>query len=362
MENGRGERRRNVFTAPSTNAAPGKLARSQACPCNQWKFSGYHPSALETRWASGAVTYQHDVCAQARLEAEGMRRWLDYGTHAPGLASPPCAYTFSVGTWQLLDSLRVRQLQRGPSDAVSSMAHVCACNQSVEYHVPIEPLVGTLRHPNTCTGRHDVFPDRGREFDRFVKRTDHVIVDPFAAGAGAQSGRVLLFDVSAPDSRAGTAGGRAALVNLFGGRCTPVQAMWVWSTVAADSADDDVQMQLVRPLRPAVHFVSGADAAPGDEEWVSPLTHIRTEASVHDLVILRLDIADEAVEAAVVSELLGDPHLMGLVDEMFWSHRADFVPMSSPGAPWAGSQNMYTQALEMFGKLRHGGVRVHPWV
>eukprot|EP00995_Heteronema_vittatum_P009656 NODE_500_length_1339_cov_219.700000_g362_i1.p1 GENE.NODE_500_length_1339_cov_219.700000_g362_i1~~NODE_500_length_1339_cov_219.700000_g362_i1.p1 ORF type:complete len:169 (+),score=58.46 NODE_500_length_1339_cov_219.700000_g362_i1:527-1033(+) len=93
----------------------------------------------------------------------------------------------------------------------------------------------------------------------------------------------------------------------------------------------------------------------------SPTRFIRETATAEDFVAFKLDIDHNAVEEAVIQQLLTDPALAGLIDELFWEHHVNLSPMYKWWKGTTGRQTL-AESYQWFLKLRQTGIRAHSWI
>ena len=102
--------------------------------------------------------------------------------------------------------------------------------------------------------------------------------------------------------------------------------------------------------------------APTDpQDAANPLNMIKSLATADDYVALKIDIDNTDVEMQFVRQLLGDPVAAALVDELFFEHHVNFLPMMKN---WKNPHEVMTlkDSYDIFVKLRNMGIRAHGWV
>ena len=79
----------------------------------------------------------------------------------------------------------------------------------------------------------------------------------------------------------------------------------------------------------------------------------------------KLDVDDNAIETAVVEQILADESLASLIDELYWEQVVSASPMKHFG--WGlmtrgPNVSNLAGSYEYFSRLRAVGVRAHSWV
>ena len=87
------------------------------------------------------------------------------------------------------------------------------------------------------------------------------------------------------------------------------------------------------------------------DEMTNPLRVIKALCAPEDFVVLKLDIDNVDLEQALLSQLLADPELQGLIDEMYYEWN-----------PTEAGWSSMSQAYKMFHALRSAGMRAHGWI
>ena len=95
----------------------------------------------------------------------------------------------------------------------------------------------------------------------------------------------------------------------------------------------------------------------------NPWRTLRAVATARDFVVIKIDIDNSTVEEPLASQLLADPTLAGLVDELYFEHHVLHTPMWRYG--WRSNtvtNHTLVHSYALFGKLRELGIRAHSWV
>lgn len=98
----------------------------------------------------------------------------------------------------------------------------------------------------------------------------------------------------------------------------------------------------------------------------NPWTFVLEIAKAEDFVAVKIDIDTPEIEIELVSQLLEDPVLLNLVDELYFEHHVHGSPMQYQGWGDLRNQNVSHPGVEdsykIFKTLRERGVRAHSWV
>ena len=95
----------------------------------------------------------------------------------------------------------------------------------------------------------------------------------------------------------------------------------------------------------------------------NPLTILKDIATTEDFVAIKIDIDAPLIETPLIHQIIADPVLCDLIDELYFEHHVHGSPMVHMG--W-GSRMPHNETLissyEIFSKLRELGIRSHSWV
>ena len=96
-------------------------------------------------------------------------------------------------------------------------------------------------------------------------------------------------------------------------------------------------------------------------DLANPLEVLRAAARPDDYVVLKVDIDTvDHLELALVKQLLADPGLLALVDELYWEDHFNSFDMLfwAQGGVMMGSMH---DSATLFQRLRRAGVRASVW-
>ena len=96
----------------------------------------------------------------------------------------------------------------------------------------------------------------------------------------------------------------------------------------------------------------------------NPLRTLRAVAHPSDFVVLKVDFDADVIEQAFVEQILHDPQLVGLVDEMYFEHHVYDIALAryKYGPKGVATGPFLRDSYELFSKLREAGIRAHSWV
>ncbi|PNW76504.1 hypothetical protein CHLRE_11g467646v5 [Chlamydomonas reinhardtii] len=107
------------------------------------------------------------------------------------------------------------------------------------------------------------------------------------------------------------------------------------------------------------YFNIPANLEPGNKK--NPLEILRKIAHPDDFVLVKLDIDNSSLENAYIAQLLADPALLSLVDEMFFEHHVNFEPLWRNWGSSADKNLFLADSYKLFFSFRQKGVRFHGW-
>ena len=343
-----------------------------------WVFESYQPSEWEEEWRRGEesgerrdrecefLVQPEEVKRSLRL-LQAVRGLVRHGTPIPPESAP-------------LFSRMVYALRRGPDLKDTGRRRVQL----------IEPLVGILRDPLTiCDRPPGVTDDDYYAFDLAegpVQSKRHILIGPAApwtdtpedpaswriggfapwaddpAGVGAACPRrSVLMDMGASLYDEWNGDPFAASTIWFVDRFMRRQLAFDWIVAFEIEKHDPEEIFRRVPddiLPHYIYFNRGIEKAP-DGRW-NPWRFLRGMGfTPADYVAAKLDVDEPEIEDAIINQLLNDPNLLSLVDEMFFEQHVNVRAM------WAGwGQNNGLAMLDsyrLFAGLRSKGVRMHSW-
>jgi len=336
-----------AFARALAGAAPPPACAPPAA-CGALAFARYEPSAREAEWGARAAAWSADVCAalaapeqraaaQAALDAARAR-------HArAGAAAPPGA----------------------PDDAAAFSHLVFADAAGAETRVAVHALVGTLRDARSVCPGVGLTPPNGDIFS-----TEHLVVDvpPAAlraaggAGSAAARPRAILVDAGATgwgavtDARYPNTVGMPWLIEAYAARGVAFDDIFAFEATQLPAARFFAGM----PARvaAAAHFYNLPVDATRGAAW-NPLELLKLVATPADFVVFKLDIDTEAVEEALVLQLLDDDEAAARVDVLLFEHHTSLPAMAHM---WGRvDRRSHADSVALFAALRRRGIQAQAW-
>ena len=220
----------------------------------------------------------------------------------------------------------------------------------------IEPLVGHLRHPMSCTET----PGPRASVDRpwLVDRTYIVPPPVHMLKPGAKA---LYYDAGASHWCSGAGGGSLCFfTKLWEENGIIFDRIRAWDGGYPEkSAQDSYPIDWRHKIQFSSSWIS---TSPQEPDLFVPLL-IKKETSKDDYVLFKLDIDHGDTEIAIVNYLLDDSNdAVDYIDEFVWEqHCNNYIMLNS----WVGSMDMsksIADSYQYFWKLRKRGVRAHSYV
>lgn len=318
--------------------------------CSRPSTLQYRPSGWESEWRSRHVfSVQEDHtrnwtlgCALMARKPETIRAWLEYA--------------------QLRRPTRSKSAPPVPSAeaerALSFHAVLDACTGETRSLIPIEPLVGFLRHPEAHC--HLVQFPHASPFP-FVQSKNYLISAWHAEVWPHGKTSALFFDLGASLYHRGSGGASTKwFVDEYRARGIPFDRIYAWEATPHTGADIYGAMPEAIVDRVAYYNVP-VDATFGAKH--NPWRTLRAVATPSDFVLVKIDIDNSAVEEALIAQLLEDRALASLVDELYFEHHVLRTPMWGYGWRFLTKTNhTLADSYDLFGMLRELGIRAHSWV
>ena len=319
----------------------------------------YRPSEWEGWWTQhvpymlGSDHTWQCGCAALRESSELLRRW-QHAVHQRELTAGPNANCSAAAT------------TLNPIFSYHSVVRTCDGQEEELLRVPIEPLVGFLRHPSFmhrfCSIDTNTFTNLARIDTQLLPlrlcERDTLRLRP--------APRSLLFDVGAGLWNQGPGGGSLRwLVTAYEANGIQFDRILAWEATNHTGAEMFRRMPLKVMDTISYYNVPVDDAAPTAPH--NPLRALRYIARAEDFVVLKLDMDPRSdIEESLIAQLIADEGLSSLVDELYYEHHVFLSPMIQKG--WgdallrAGSTQTLATSYNIFSKLRELGIRAHSWV
>jgi hypothetical protein len=354
----------------SPHLAPGHCA---------WVFVRYEPSQWEAEWSQGEIGGERrdrecDVLASP-VEVDRSVQ-LIRSTQDAMLRSKPIPPE-SIGLFS-----RMVYAQRCGPDARETG------QQRVQL---IEPLVGIVRDPLTICPRpkgvpYDVYESFGVGEGIYQSKRQFLIAsaapwsdspddpkswrlgnfEPLALdGSARQHGRArqnILIDMGAStfSSWAGDTSSVGALWFVDRYKRHALTFDWVISYEIQKYDPNEIFGTVPADLLPHyVYYNQGVEKDPNGK-W-NPWRMLKEMgARPNDYIVIKLDIDAPDIENALVQQVMEDPGLISIIDEMFYEHHVNTKPMW-PYWQTQGSRILLADTYRNFTFLRSKGVRMHSW-
>jgi hypothetical protein len=335
---------------PMTSEVPQGLTRGEPLGECVWRFDRYVPSHGEDVWRTEALTVDPvHVCAPFLGPFKGVHD--DYVAELPKCIP-------HVADVRLQPPVSCdRDPPRKFNSAFSLMKYKRTCNGSTEEQsVAIEPLMGMLRHPQTC--------------DDFVKHfldKNYMVVEPWRAHNNRQlhteAGRPprnFFFDLGASTYNSGFGGASQSwFMSVFEDVCVAWDGVWAWEAI--QHRPHDVWRDIPGHLHGRYHWYN-VPCSNETDSWANPWNTLLSVATPEDYVVVKLDIDTWQVENPLVDQILSTPALLERIDEFFYEHHVRMEKIQEPWSTAVDKRLTAADSVDLFRRLREGGVHAHSWV
>jgi hypothetical protein len=242
--------------------------------------------------------------------------------------------------------------------ALSFHAVLDACTGETRALIPIEPLVGFLRHPEAHCNLVQ-FP-RASPFP-LVQSKSYLIPAWHTEAWPHDKTPALFFDLGASLYNKGSGGASTKwFVDEYRALGIPFDRIYAWeATPHRDAAIYEAMPEAI--MDRTAYYNVPVDATVGAKH--NPWRTLRAVATPRDFVVVKIDIDNSTVEEALIAELLEDRALASLVDELYFEHHVLNTPMWRYGWRFlTKTRHTLADSYALFGQLRELGIRAHSWV
>ncbi len=321
----------------------------------------YEASPWETYWNDNIETlraydkYWASGCKQLLKEAPKIEIWLKYWAERAKILTrggPDVGKKLKALSWD--------------ADIFSRFIYSDSCTGANIATIPIEPLVGFLRHPHAlCGGKIGTAKYTS---DPFRLSKDYLIVphiDELPASPCPRKGEAsFFFDLGASLYSKGAGGASQSwfmeMYELLGFSFDRIIA-WDPKPYPPEKIFNDVPDRFL----PKLSYFNVGITEVGTKH--DPLRFITELTQQSDTVILKVDIDHVALEEQLFDELLQNPSLLSLVDELYFEHHVNGSAMTLNG--WQTDKTVFSvmdmdiaDSYRWFSQLRQQGIRAHSWV
>jgi hypothetical protein len=303
----------------------------------------YHPSALERKWVDRIESVAERTrqwesgCKLMRADEAQIRKLMEYHR-----------------TWQNAEEWgRVEGWREEGILSYFELTEICdGINRTM--YVPIEPLIGFLRHPLFhCLGGRNLVD---KEY-MFILHRDFVFPTPKKQTNVSTN---YYFDMGASTYKSGAGGASQSwFVDSYKKRGIEFDRILAWEVEKMDP--EEIYREYPNDVVNKVSYFN----LPADtslEAKMSPVRMIKDLVRPQDFLMMKIDIDNDPVELAIIQSFRNDCTVTDLIDEFFFEHHVSFHPVEYMG--WTTSQklNNITESYQLFSDLRHKGIRAHSWV
>jgi hypothetical protein len=326
----------------------------------------YHSSAVEKRWRDeiGQIADNSSEwlrgCARMRQDKKHVDQWME----AWRLWQLPSAEwkKSPIGReWISVESVS--------SESLSFFVIRDNCSETGQEHVqyvPIEPLMGFLRHPishcfekNLYVDKNYMFPDHA---SYIVPSIPHSSIPYFASNSNTKrpAYQRLLFDLGASLYHSGAGGASQSwFVDNYIKFGIDFDRIIGWEAAQMNPTQvfGDYPAQILSKI---TYFNVPCTTGPTDS--MNPIRILKQLARTEDYVVFKIDIDNSEVELELINQILYDPSAYSLIDELYFEHHVSQNPMEYMGWGKGHKLNNLKESYDIFYKLRSVGIRAHSWV
>ncbi|MCJ7563999.1 MAG: hypothetical protein MUP52_05355 [Candidatus Aminicenantes bacterium] len=343
-----------------------------------WVFESYEPSQWEKEWLRGEESGERrDRECEVLAQPDEVKRSVQLITAITGLV------------------LHGKPLPPELISLFSRMTYARRCGPNLkdtgQRRVQlIEPLIGILRDPLTiCPRPRRVRDEIYKSFDlgeNPFQSKRHFLIGPAAPWTDtpddpnswrvggfnpwtsdatnrgeSRAGQNVLMDMGASlyDGWEGDAGAVGArwFVDRF--KRHHLSFDWIVSFEIEKHDPDDIYKSVPDDILPHyIYFNQGVVKSPNGK-W-NPWRILQGMGMTpNDYIVIKLDIDVPEIENTLIDQLVKEPRIRLLVDEMFFEQHVNVKAMGK----WWGTDNSLTMldTYRLFGYLRSKGVRMHSW-
>lgn len=361
---------------------PGRRSYKSSCPApppSSGDVAAWAPTNADVKWPSSAACTRKEYVPSSWEEhwSKHVEDIADFGG-LPGSYLPEaligweCACTHmrasdaKVNSW--LTTWEAREWE-GPNagrvpwawDVFSYHRIIDTCSPGsdgsgsrVAGYVPIEPLVGALRHPKHHCFRKATGDSPGDK-NYMLASSKGEVVPPLH-----DARKAFFFDLGASLYAEGMGGASQEwFVETYLKRGVHFDRILAWEATPHAPLDiyDSVPAAVVSKL---TYFNVPADPKPGAKH--NPLRILKEITKPDDFVVIKIDIDTSFVETALLRQIMEEPELHALIDELYYEHHVAASPLHWTDWRESVGDAVLGDSYRNFTRLREVGIRAHPWV
>lgn len=349
-----------------------------ACPR---EFVRYYPSEMEEEWISKIDAWQQDLCTHVKADEKRFKRWyLDADAIAMEnenrMNSTMVSYSCSIRSRVDNEDLSI----------FSKMEYIYNCPKMLGglhgnvFNESIEPLAGFLRDSSpVCFRRNKKRNGRvvGLEDKNFILFSDHTCNNHQIKSNGGQNWRPLGNMLHGEKHR--EASPKLIIVDLgatlyYWSLSGPSQKYLLekylrsgysnlYRMLSFEANVYQKQKKIFQGVPPSIiphyqYFNVPITSDVGSK--YNPLTLLKAIARPRDFVSFKLDVDNSEIEFALLDQIISDPSISSLIDELFFEHHSNIKEFQ-----WAWKEQVrgsMSDGYKYFRKLRELGIRAHSWI
>ena len=350
--------RRRIMMKMILSSSPLSVFVTQALVLNPrhcFSFSPCH-STLELKWFNNIGSWQNSspdwglACEKAREDSLLYKDWIDYNKKENRVLPRPGGRP-AVADEKIFSKQTFKDSCTG---------------ETIDHYV--EPLATLLRHPYTSCFHEKTTNKTKPKFTMIFNTKWLLFPEINQVHRLAPSGKKLFFDLGTYDFSKGVPGYGCSLLwfqDAYEQRGVVFDQIYSWEARQMDHVEfwgtvpEKHAMKLVYYNYPAGTEIGHSH---------NPLTHIKAKCRKEDYCVFKVDIDTTKVEEEIIKQIVEDPSVAELIDELFWEHHVFMHPLAN-NKVWVNTKahpmdktRTIKDSYDIFTKLRRLGIRAHSWV
>mmetsp|Transcript_7997 Transcript_7997/g.13484 ORF Transcript_7997/g.13484 Transcript_7997/m.13484 type:complete len:359 (+) Transcript_7997:22-1098(+) len=318
----------------------------------------YVPSDIELYWKDhidmltrgDQSRYWKTGCEKMKEHTSNVKDWLQYAHYREKWPNQ-----VDLGAAWSLEN-------RFPKNTLSYYSFTEKCGKVVKARaeVPIEPLMGFLRHPlHICFHQGTSMDEKYSGHKGYLLPMFHHELYPIEE-RNNRVGRKYFFDLGASLYNLGLGGSSQKwFVETYFGHGIDFDRIFAWEVVPYE--DSKIYARMPPEVISKMSFYN-IPADPSPNGPANPFRIMQEVARPDDTVVIKIDIDNDPLELEFIKQILSNRNISVLIDELYFEHHVEYSPMEHYGWNSGAKLMNLTQSYGIFSDLRKLGIRAHAWV